>query len=643
MIVLCKNFNAFDYVVVTPVAELKENRLAVITEESKTELFPNNGKIFTPNIFQKVTVGNFMLYELEPSTKYYKDLESSNYYTVKQAKSNNPLLEIYDLEESYENETHEIIKIIRFGFSNKVEMLPEILLRTSDNYLLGPFRSEYDLDKQYVHLVNDFEIDKYFLPVYSNINGQMGITTYFDEFDGIERKFSLSYPNKKEVVGKLDIAPDEYIIREAIRFIRGHEEFGDITRRVSRGINDWLKKITFSESYNISRLEDAVELLREISPEIDEDSYKDYSTELLSLPSFKNEIRKKKEEQFQQEYEKFQNENKLLFSENENLKIESSEIKNTISTQRKKLEQLKNELETYSQFMISKKESMEEEVLEQYFQQLVNLNMSNGKNKQVTTFITKKDSSEELKVHKDVEILKKDFKHNLKQFGERDVENIIFDYCLMAIKFNQPLFLVGESSFILANIIQKTFSAQYSETVIPDMENFNLNVLDEIINKQTSYLNFTNIHNVHVSSASLNLTGFIKAYELQNNNNKVIFTFDSFEESRFILEQMKSYLILDVSHKSFSPSPFVSIDPLKHGQIDSEILAEYIQPITGFEESMEELIEAIENSGEIENIENSLKNSLKKLVYVNQVQGKTEKSMRYFPFLLAGLREDLNG
>lgn len=648
MIVLCKNFVVYpyNYINVSPVAIVEKNSLEVIVDENKKVLFPNNGKVFTPSIYQEASKGNFMIYELEPSARYSKEIENSRYYMIKQIIKDATLLEVYFLKEDYETEVDGIIKKIRFGFSNKVEMLPEILFKTTDNYLLGPFKTEYDQSKQLVRLINDFENVKYTIPVYSISEEQMLITTYYDEFDDIERHFSLNYPYDLKVIDEIDIAPEDYIIREAIRFLKGTEEFGDITRRITRGINDWIKDATFSKGYNTKRLRSAVDLLREISPEIELDSYKDYSQQLLSLPSFKEQIEKATEQKFQQEYEKFESENRALIIGNDKLQTEEMCIRDNIKVEESKLSKLNEDIEKYIQFMNDKIESMDEVVLEQYFQKLVGNKVSNKNESVQVTFIEKSDSALEFKEHNDIDSIRKDLKHNLKRFEERDIDNVILDYCSFAIKFNQPLIIVGRSSFVLADIIQKTFSARQNQSIIPDMQSFNLHILEEVKNRQATHLNFTMIHNVHVSNVSLNLTGFINGYSIQSSNNKIIFTFDSFEESRFILEQFKSYLILDISHKTFSPSPFENYEPLNFGQIENRILVESIQPILNFQESFEELVEVIEDMEEVvvsnDKLEKELKSTFKKLVYVNQVLSKSEKSIKYFPFLITQLSGNSN-
>lgn len=643
MIVLGKNYYVpGNRIVVEPIAKVEDNQIIAIDRESRSEVFPNSGRVYTPTYHQKITTGNFMIYELESSSTYEKNNELSHYYMVKQTKMSIPLFEVHYLDESFEQDAVQIVEKVRFGFFSKVEMLKEIILRTSDNYLLGPFKTEYDAEGRKTEIVNNFEIDKYILPVYDNFSDQLNIATYYDKFDEIQRSFTLAYPKEENIIAELDIATDDYIVREAIRALRGREEFSDITRRVSQGINEWLKSTTFSEEYNIKRLKKTVELLKEIAPEHDENNYQKYTRELLSLPSIQNVIEEQKEKKFELEIEGFLKENKDVTNKNKELKAEHSKLISKITANQKQLKRIQQNTEKYSQFMSAKKDSMEEEILEHYFQQLMISNLSSNQSKQLP-FVFNKESFGSPEKCVSVEDMKKVFKHNLRQYGERDAQDVVFDYCLIALKFNQPLIIVGESSFKLAHIIQKTFAASKSQTIIPDTTHFSLNVLNDIKNDQGNPFNFTVIHNIHVSPASLNLAGFINAYESIETNNKMIFTFDSFAESKFILEQLKAYSILDINHRAFLPSPFECSKALKLGQLEYEILPDYVQPDLSFQESLEELLDGIIENDYMENVEEieiHLKNAFRKLTFINQFLGEAQKTISYFPFLEESLKED---
>ena len=642
MIVLGKNYYVFgNHIVVKPIAKIEDNQIITIARESRNEVFPNRGRVYTPTFHQKITTGNFMIYELEESSTYEKNNESSHYYTVKQTKMNGPLFEVYHLDESFEQDADKIVGKIRFGFSSKVEMLNEIILRTSDNYLLGPFKTKYDAEGRKTEIINNFEVDKYILPVYDNFSDQLNIATYYDKFDEIQRSFTLAYPEEENIIAELDIATNDYIVREAIRALRGREEFSDITRRVSQGINEWLKSTTFSEEYNIKRLKKTVELLKEIAPEHDENNYQKYTRELLSLPSIQNVIEEQKEKKFVLEIEGFLKENKDVTNKNKELKAEHSKLISKITVNQKQLKKIQQNIEKYSQFMSAKKDSMEEEILEHYFQQLMISNLSSNQSKQLT-FTFNEESVDSPEKYESIDDMKKVFKHNLRQYGERDIQDVIFDYCLIALKFNQPLIIVGESSYKLARIIQKTFAASKSKTIIPDTTQFSLSVLNDIKNDQRNPFNFTVIHNIHVSPASLNLAGFINAYESIETNNKMIFTFDSFAESKFILEQLKAYPILDINHRAFLPSPFECSKALKLGQLEYQILSDYVQPDLSFQESLEELLDGIIENDYMkkeDEIEPHLKNAFKRLTYINQFLGKSQKTLSYCPFLEGSLKE----
>lgn len=642
MIVLGKNYKAGNQIVVYPIAIIKDNKIELIENQNRNELLPNSGRVYTPPFLQNITPGNFMLYKLEPSNTYYEEDSNSHYYSVNQTMKSNKLLEVFHLDESFEEDTNKIINKIRFGFFSKIELLNQIILRTSDNYLLGPFKTDYNTEDNKVKLIDDFEVDKFILPVFDNSRNQLEFETYYDPFDEIQRSFTLTYPEQKNVINELDIAPDDYIVWEAIRFLRGQEEFSDITRRVSQRIKEWIRNTNFSEEYNIKRLKRTLELLREITPDHDENIYQKYANELISLPSIQNIIEIQIEKKFELEIEGYLKENRDIINKNKQLKAECSIINSEIIENKKNLKKLQQNIDQYSNFMSSKKENMEEEILEHYFQQLMINNLSNNKSKQLP-FVFNKESFVSSETHGNLEDLKKVFKYNLGQYEERDMQNLIFDYCLLALKYNQPLIIVGKSSFKLANLIQKTFAGTKNQNIIPDSSHFSLNVLNDIKNEKGSPLNFTIIQNIYVSPASLNLIGFINAYESIETNNKMIFTFDSFDEGRFLLEQLESYLILNVNSRTFLPSPYNCNKTLKYGQTNYEMMSNYVQPSISFEESLEEILEEIFESSSIENeeeIRNLLKNKFKRLIFTNQYLKATKNSLSYFPFLEKCLKEN---
>lgn len=639
MIILGKNYNVADnHVVVRPIAKIEDNKIIVIDKAKRADVFPNKGRIYTPKYHARLTPGNFMIYELELSHTYDRNNENSHYYTVNQLKVNTHLFEVFKIDESFENEPDLIVEKVRNGFRNLVEVLPNILLETSDKYLLGPFKSEYDAGNAKVEIVDNFEIDKYIIPVYDNSRNQLDIATYYDSFREIYRHFTLTYPEKENVINELDIATNDYIVRDTIRALRGREEFGDITRRVSQGINEWLKHSTFSEEFNMKRLKKTIKLIKEIAPEHENNNYQKYTSELLSLPSVNNIIDEQTEGKFKLEYENFLKENKEILSENKDLKVEHSTLNHKVEAEEKKLSRLQQDIEKYKKFMSIKKANIEEEILSHYFQKIIGSNLFSN-SKEQSNYILTEELLDPTETIESLDEIKKVLKHNLKQYGERDINNLILNYCLITLKFNQPLIIVGESSFKLAEIIQKSFAASNSQAIIPTTTEFNIDIFDIIKEKQQTPLNFTRIHNINISPMALNLTGIIKQYESKETNNKLIFTFDSFDDSRFILEQLKSFLILDIDQRSFFSSPFDSKENLKLGQLDYKILKTFLTPKLDFEESLENLLDGILDNEQVieEDIVYDLKNMFIRLTYANQIIGDGQKALNYFPFLKESL------
>lgn len=644
MLILGKNYYVSeDYVVVKPVAKIHDKELIFIDRETRYEVFPNSGKIHTPLYHQKITVGNFMIYELEPSNTYERANQSSHYYTVKQMKTNISLFEVLYLEESYEENQAIIIEIIKNGISSKVEPLKDIILKTSDNYLIGPFKTEHVPEDNKIVIKNDFEINKYIIPVYADFSSQFKVSSYYDSFDEVERYFTLTVPDNELKKTDLDIADDDYVVRESIRLLKGQQEFGDITRKVSQGINEWLKNVSFSEELNYRRLKKTVELLKEIDPAEEGKVYQNYTDELLSLPLVSSIIQKQIEDRLKLEKKEFIDKNKNLAKQNEKLQTEFTDLIINIDKEKEELVDIQQDVEKYKEFMLNKRNVIEEDIYELYFQQLLQKNLATGSSKH-EHFIIKNDVYSEVDEYATIEELKKIFKDNLRQYGERDIQNVFFDYCMSALKLNQPLIIVGQSAFRLAEVIQKTFSATYNQTIVPEPNHFSLDVLNEIRCGKDTAFNITAIHNIHIAQASLNLSGFFNLYASQETDNKMIFTFDSLSESQFLLEQLNTYSVLNIGNKAFLPSPFELEVALELGQLDYHMLKNRILPKMDFEDSLEDVLMILEEKSmsNHDNIDMYIKNKFKRIIYINQFVGKAEKSLSYFPFLEQALAEDLN-
>src|SRR5699024_10042238 len=223
------------------------------------------------------------------------------YYNVKQMKTNISLFEVLYLEERYEEYQAIIIEIIKNGISSKVEPLKDIILKSSDNYLIGLFKTENVPESNKIVIKNDFEINKYIIPVYADFSNQFKVSSYYDSFDEVERYFTLTVPDNELKKTDLDIADDDYVVRESIRLLKGQQEFGDITRKVSQGINEWLKNVSFSEELNYRRLKKTVELLKELDPAEEGKVYQNYTDELLSLPLVSSIIQKQIEDRLKLE------------------------------------------------------------------------------------------------------------------------------------------------------------------------------------------------------------------------------------------------------------------------------------------------------------------------------------------------------
>ena len=131
MIILGKNYQVSDeYIVINPVGVIENNKLRIVDKEEKRKLFPNMGRVHSAPVHRKLTTGNFQTYEVVYSANYSQNIENSHYYEIKQVYQNINLVEIINVNTSFEQDKEILTKKIINGFNNVVETLPKIIIQT---------------------------------------------------------------------------------------------------------------------------------------------------------------------------------------------------------------------------------------------------------------------------------------------------------------------------------------------------------------------------------------------------------------------------------------------------------------------------------------------------------------------------------
>lgn len=635
MLVLGRNKRiSEDFIVIEPIGIIENNAIEIIEHHMRKIHFPNRGQIHTPKHLQKLTKGNYAIYELGISGFYHKDDYKSHYYEVRKLYRNKNLYEVIKVDYSFEKDKDIIVNKIRNGFTRENELLSKIIIETSDKYLLGPLNIEYNNSDNKCVITNNFEFEKYLLKVYDNTSDQLSMATILDRENNETRYFSIDSPNELNYIAELDIATEDYIIKESINLLRGQQEYKEITRRVYSDINNWLSSITFSEEININRLKITLKALDEVLPN---KSYDNLSNQLLELPLVQEMVNNAIEKRYEKDYSKFLKKHEKLLSQITELEDKKEKLIDENLKYVEKLEESKVVFTKFTKFMNQKKDEIEQEILNQYFDSLLHNKLSSTKGQTIHN-ITEEHCDNFSYIH-DLKTLRALFRNNLSVYSERDVQDKVLHYCLLTTKFKTPMFIVGHASHTLATIIKDTFAARFSRKVYFEDTKFSLYETLNNYEESIDDLNFTIIPNVHNSVTSLNLIPFLQ--ERDQSNNHLIFTFDSYEESKYILEQLNNYPILNIEDKSFFPSPFEEVGFIEKGQLQLNLLNDF-KEIYEFEESLDNIIDALDNIDAEVEVERKLKTKYRNIVYANQLVGDARTVLEYFPLIAHELKEKIN-
>lgn len=613
-----------EFIVVDPIAIIKDKKLISISDEEKPVYFPDSGKIHTPIAFQELTQGNYCVYELIESESYnYITNLNAHKYEVKERYLYHQLYEIVRIDYSYDYEKKQLIKAIREGFYKSWEPLSKIIIETNDKYIMGPFNVIYDFDEGLVRIENDFSAQKYNLNVYDARSNSLDSIETYDRDHNKTREFTLNPPNEDMFIGELDIASDEYILNEVLQLIKGQELYHDFD-----GVIDWLNEITLNEEVNLSRIEKAKKILLEVLPN---QRYKDFKDDLFTIPTMKTLLEDKLEERFEQEYT-------IFLSLHEELKKSIDQMQEKSQILVKDIEEKEQELEEFLLFMEEQQKEAEHETLKLYFNKLlekkiINKEKSSIKNKGYRII---KSSNKEVKTIENNREFERILKRNMGKYSlSTGFISQTISYIRNCINMNFPLIIVGPNSTIIANIIKNSLAAKNSIDIIYDDIHFNLYNLDIV---KTSELSFTHLNNVHLLTSSFNIRHFLQTY--RSRHHKFIFTIDSLNESEFLLEKLYDYPILNVDNISFNFEYYQNDIEDDKGQL-KEINQLKVMYEADEDKVIDELILAFQEFGAANDIENLLKLKYKYLTLCYPYYSSADQLLEHYPFISRNIQRDL--
>ena len=165
---------------VQPFALVEDNELiTTLNEEQRIEMFPNDGRVFIhPNYdFQHQEV--FRIYELVPFATYDETRPGSMKYKLGFEMTDIKLFEVIDIDYSLEDNPTDIAKMLRNGMRLKQQITTPVLLRTSDDLLIGPITLKYEDGLYFGKTMKSMKLKSFqFMILFVNKNACLRLVSY---------------------------------------------------------------------------------------------------------------------------------------------------------------------------------------------------------------------------------------------------------------------------------------------------------------------------------------------------------------------------------------------------------------------------------------------------------------------------------
>lgn len=501
------------------------------------DIFPNSGKVF-PNNYPLPENDYFGLFELEEAVQYTSEHFSSSKYSIKSVAKDLDLFEVINLDMSYEIQKYVISNILKEGISLKFHPSDYVFFKTSDNYLIGPLQFE-KIGENY------FCKEDNYIHCYKN---ELTISSIYDSFNNSTRWFTINQPSEEQLVDYIDVATNERVISEALKQLKDNEEFGDMSRRVIKGLKKWYISDRYQdqELHLKERIQRALNIIE--SQTLDKEVTKEYLTLLLNLEISKESIQDQVNKRFNAEYNKFFEENKKMINEVRSLKEQDLKITEELERKNLKLQFINEELGEVKNAMDREISKLKGKFSEEYVKQLkqaalpstvqsYNLqNSDNGKG-----LFAVRQSIEGLKLDNN-EAFKISFQHNLNEFNGINSENLATTI-LSAIMLNEPILLHGKRSQELAKLITHSISSLQTLVLIPELETTSLNDIQNqyIKFEDTTTIKSLVIHDPHTTSAVYSLPTFFKEQKWKQEGTTpdlTIVTLSTLDEAEGFIDKM---------------------------------------------------------------------------------------------------------
>ena len=531
-----------------PYALIENNRLVNILDEEISNKFPNNGKVYVPEIISNQNKEeNFRICELQESPTYNIEIPGSIKYGIKKEATNYSLLEIIDIDKPVENNETAIVELLRNGISIAFHISNPVVLRTEDDMLIGPIQLEFSDGLYFMK-----EKDLNFIPYY---NQEIEIFNIPNYNRSLERLFSIDRINEESLQGWIDVASNQRIINETINQIKDHIKFSELSRGLIREIKKrYSEDNLIKEEHLKMRFNRIIEIME--NREFDDELINEFTKKLIRLPIVNEIITEQTKNAFENEYNLFVENNNELILKNEMLNNTLNEVQNELRLTEIKLNDRISNLKNFEETVTGKIDQIMSNVHSVYIDQALSAGLPAYSKAEIdsrhsvsnTSFSSKQSASSSTPLN-DFEDVKNMISENLKFVKGKDEGSVLAATLIAASIINEPIIVYGENAFDFAQILAKSIASEEIITFIPEIETFNLENLHQ---KFTQYNSLENtkafiIHDPHLTTAVYSLPTYLKQIRWSNTTlipNLIIISIEDIDEAKEFRERMpKSPLI----------------------------------------------------------------------------------------------------
>jgi len=551
----------------------EEGVLKSIGKDQRLEMFPGSGNIYVPPGFRTSNPGQYNLYEVIESRTYDPNKSSSLKYQLDSEVIDIYVYEIIDIDWKLKDE--QLGEKLKEGFCLSYEPLPNVLLRTLDDFLIGPLKLKKN-DKE------KWEMGSTDLTPY--INNNFSFLRYENKYiNEPERFFIVSNSNiaNEMILGYVDLASNERIIRDVLKLLRNNADVSGLTRKIIGILGEMANTIYANDGlFTRQRIQRAMQILSNVT--IDESTLLDTQKILFELPYFKA--------RFEQEFESYREQYRSkLESEYVDILKKRNHIKNELEKMSKELELRLRERDKVENILNQINDKIEVKLAD--FQayamdQFINLLPWMGiRNSEVSATRTVSDHIKEdstlfsVTTSKNHPILQglQEYWSCIEMSVRIPEYRLLAQTLLCAIAKDVPVLITGEQSIDFAHCLAYSISANETLFVLPEIHTFTLEKLVNLFDKyhDADLVKTLILHNAHLTSAESSLPSFLKLkrwLSAKNTPELVFLTIDEPEMAEEFIIKFPLSPVLNTETLLKGKSGRLLIPPEKKGQLNLAIL-----------------------------------------------------------------------